>query len=210
MAPGTCNDLVIFEPFSQIQLSRSTYKLTSYVNFAPYVQSFKKFETYLVNFTNDLNSLDILKCFKEAYTTQCVWKRSKVQTFPNHYNCSESYQCSLSKQNRRIQSEIEHFGCIYYAVCGCFFNAIYHMEYHPSQHVTPNLQSSKFIKYQKTRRRACLSCKVRQYSELSTDEMKYLSKLKIALQKDSWKLHHNIIKNLSQGYLKSYWEAFSL
>ena len=51
VAPGMHEDPVMFEPLSQIHLSRATYKVTSYVDFAPYVL-FKKFETYLVNFTN--------------------------------------------------------------------------------------------------------------------------------------------------------------
>ena len=69
------------------------------------------------------------------------------------------------------------------------------MDYHPSKHVTPNPQSSKPTKYDRTRRRACSSCKMRQYFDLSTDEIKYLTKLKVALMKVNWKLHHNITKN---------------
>ena len=91
MAPGMHEDLVIFKPLSQIQLSRSTYKVTSFVDLAPYMQSFKKAEPYLVNFTNDLSSPDIVKPFKEADTTQHIWERSKVQTISNHCNCSEAY-----------------------------------------------------------------------------------------------------------------------
>ena len=52
---------------------------TSYIDFAPYVQSFKMFETYLVNFTNDLNSPDIMWHFREVDTTELA--------------CSEAYQC---------------------------------------------------------------------------------------------------------------------
>ena len=37
MAPGMCEDPVTFEPLSQIVLGRSTYNITSYVDFAPYV-----------------------------------------------------------------------------------------------------------------------------------------------------------------------------
>ena len=97
MAPGMHEDPVIFEPLSQIWPSRSTYKFTSYVDFASYMWSFRKFEAYLVNFTNDLNSPDVIKCFREAHTTQLIWERSKIQTVPNHYNCSEAYWCRLLK-----------------------------------------------------------------------------------------------------------------
>ena len=39
-----------------------------------------------------------------------------------------------------------------------------------------------------------LSCRMRQYFDLSTDEMKYLSKLEVASQKVNWKLCCNITK----------------
>ena len=35
---------------------------------------------------------------------------------------------------------------------------------------------------------------MRQYLDLSTDEIKYLTKLKVALMKVNWKLYHNITK----------------
>ena len=35
---------VIYEPLPRIVLSRSTYKITSFIEFAPYMESFKKFE----------------------------------------------------------------------------------------------------------------------------------------------------------------------
>ena len=78
----------------------------------------------MVNFTKDLNSPDITSHFKEADATWFIWDRLKVSTIPNHYNCLESYGFRLSKQNRRIQGEVEYQGRIYSAVCECFFNAI--------------------------------------------------------------------------------------
>ena len=53
---GIHADPVIFEPLNQIQLSRSTYMVTSYVIFTPYLHFFSKFETHLINVTDDLNS----------------------------------------------------------------------------------------------------------------------------------------------------------
>ena len=45
---------VIFEPQWKIKLSRSTYKVTSYVDFKPYKQSFKQFGQYMGKFLVDL------------------------------------------------------------------------------------------------------------------------------------------------------------
>ena len=72
MVPGMQEDPVIFNPLSQIQFSRSTYKVTSYADFAPYVQLFGKFEDYLINFTYDLNSPDVMSHSGEVDTTQLI------------------------------------------------------------------------------------------------------------------------------------------
>ena len=45
---------IVFEPKRKIRLSRSTYKVNSYIDFRPYQDSFKKFETYLHRFSRDL------------------------------------------------------------------------------------------------------------------------------------------------------------
>ena len=46
---------VIFEPQRKIKLSRSTYKVTSYLDFKPYKQSFKQFGQYMGRFLVDLH-----------------------------------------------------------------------------------------------------------------------------------------------------------
>ena len=194
MAPGMYEDPAIFKPLSQIWLSRSTYKVTSYIDFVPYVWSFRKFEAYLVNFTNDLNSRNIMKGFKKAHTTGLTWERSKLQVYPNHYHCLEACWCRLLKQYKKIQDEVKYLSHKYYTVCEHFFNATDHMDNHPSKHVDPNPQSSKFTNCWRSRRRACSSCKMRQYFDLSSDEIEYLSKLKVALWRVNRKLHHSITK----------------
>ena len=45
---------VIFEPQRKTKLSRSTYKVTSYVDFKPYKQSFKQFGQYMDKLLVDL------------------------------------------------------------------------------------------------------------------------------------------------------------
>ena len=41
---------VIFEPQPRIMLSHSTYKVTSFIDFMPYTEAFKKFETFFRKF----------------------------------------------------------------------------------------------------------------------------------------------------------------
>ena len=38
---------VVFEPIRHIKLSRSTYKVTSFIDFTPHIRAFDSFEKYL-------------------------------------------------------------------------------------------------------------------------------------------------------------------
>ena len=55
---GEMIEPIVFEPERKIRLSRSTYKVNSYIDFRPYQNSFKKFETYLHRFSRDLHDPD--------------------------------------------------------------------------------------------------------------------------------------------------------
>ena len=41
---------VIFEPQNKIQLTRSTYQVTTFLDFAPFINGFKKVQNYIQNF----------------------------------------------------------------------------------------------------------------------------------------------------------------
>ena len=49
---------VIFEPQPRIMLSQSTYKVASFIDFMPYGEAFKKFETFFRKFKNNINDPD--------------------------------------------------------------------------------------------------------------------------------------------------------
>ena len=55
---GEMIEPIVFEPKRKIRLSRSTYNVNSYIDFRPYQNSFKKFETYLHRFSRDLQDPD--------------------------------------------------------------------------------------------------------------------------------------------------------
>ena len=54
IAEGRGKYPVIFEPLQNIQASRSTYKVTSFIDFEPYLQYFQNFEAYLSAFKASL------------------------------------------------------------------------------------------------------------------------------------------------------------
>ena len=51
---GELIEPIVFEPKRKIRLRRYTYKVNSYIDFRPYQDSFKKFETYLHRFSRHL------------------------------------------------------------------------------------------------------------------------------------------------------------
>ena len=61
---------VIFEPQWKIKLSRSTYKVTSYVDFKPYKQSFKQFGQYMGKFLVDLRDPHYVSTLYKAGTNE--------------------------------------------------------------------------------------------------------------------------------------------
>ena len=110
---GIHADLVILQPLNQIRLSRSIYKVTSYVRLAPYQNPFKKFETYLTNMTTDLNSPYVHAHFYDLDRSHIIWGIFNLHQYPNYHNSSDTYNCRLSWQCEKMQEDvvIDHFDC---------------------------------------------------------------------------------------------------
>ena len=49
---------VIFEPLQNVQTSRSTYKVTSFIDFTPYLDYFQQFERYLEAFKTSIKAFE--------------------------------------------------------------------------------------------------------------------------------------------------------
>ena len=59
---------VIFEPLQNVQMSHSTYKVTSFIDFTLYLEYFQQFETYLEAFKTSIKAFEnnpILQEFRE-------------------------------------------------------------------------------------------------------------------------------------------------
>ena len=59
---------VIFEPLQNVQTSRSTYKVTSFIDFTPYLKYFQQFEAYLEAFKASVGAFEddpVLREFRE-------------------------------------------------------------------------------------------------------------------------------------------------
>ena len=47
---------VIFEPQNKIQLTRSTYQVTTFLDFAPFMNGFNNVQNYIRNFKEDISN----------------------------------------------------------------------------------------------------------------------------------------------------------
>ena len=58
VAEGHSKYPVIFEPLQNVQTSHSTYKVTSFIDFTPYLEYFQQFERYLEAFKASIRAFE--------------------------------------------------------------------------------------------------------------------------------------------------------
>ena len=127
---------VIFEPQRKIKLSRSTYKVTSYVDFKPYKQSFRQFGQYIGKFIHDLHDPQYVSTLynTERQAGDPVISRSpEAKTYFTQATCWQpTYRCRLQNQFIQLTREANKIHQIYLETYRKFLRAIDHMEFHPT------------------------------------------------------------------------------
>ena len=151
---------VLFEPIKYIKLSRSTYKVTSFLDFTPYIRTFNSFENYLNSLTedlNDYNKVGALKYLQErhAHRGEILNKDDmfvRIVMAPNK-NCSSNIQkecekrkkcdpvyykayltvCDIRWKFRKLASITEHIREDFGKTKQHFYEAIDHIKEKPEQ-----------------------------------------------------------------------------
>ena len=127
---------VIFEPQRKIKLSRSTYKLTSYVDFKPYKQSFKQFGQYTSKFLinlRDPNYISTLYHVDKPKGEPPIRRGVGARQFFAEASCRQTtYRCKIQNQFLQLKKEATKINQIYRETYNKFLRAIDHMEYHPT------------------------------------------------------------------------------
>ena len=109
---------VIFEPQRKIKLSRSTYKVTSYVDFKPYKQAFKQFGQYMGKFLADIRDPRYVSTLNKAGTNERdpLIKEEEVEakTFFTDVTCTQlTYRCRIQNQFIQLKKEAVKINQIY-------------------------------------------------------------------------------------------------
>ena len=128
---------IIFEPQHKIKLSRSTYKVTSYVDFKPYKQAFKQFGQYMRKFLADLHDPRYVATLYKAGTNERdpsnQGKEEEPNTFFTDDTCTQlTYKCRIQNQFIQLKNEANKVNQIYQETYRKFLRAIDHMEFHPT------------------------------------------------------------------------------
>ena len=96
--PGQQPNSVLFEPMVHIRLSRSTYKVTSFIEFAPYIQSFVNFEKYLSQFVKDIQDPARVSGFVNLLTQHrsTILSNSQAREFSKYI---QDHSCGKGRNN---------------------------------------------------------------------------------------------------------------
>ena len=173
--------MVIFEPQPKIQLTRSSYKVSSFLDFQPFLQGFQSVNEYLSNLMADINDPTY---FQKLFSP--LSNDTHIKKFLNSPTCSfHPYACELKMKPEQYQLEIQYVFKVFCAIHKKFLTAIDHIDYHPLQkHNVTRIKRSEmyniYVQY------------VTQTRELTPSEESFLNAFMKALYRINPSLHNNL------------------
>ena len=133
---------VIFEPQPKMQLTRSSYKITLFLDFQHFLQGFQSMDNYIQNLRTDINNPDYFQRLIAPFHDRQVTPLSThdtIRTFLSSPACrSRPHACQAKMKFEQFCIEINYVYKVFHAIYKKFFTAIDHIDYHPSQQVTAN------------------------------------------------------------------------
>ena len=138
---------VIFEPQNKIQLTRSTYQVTTFLDFAPFVNGFNNVRNYIKNFKKDIHDPAYFSMIRHMSTNPCVsplLDEQDLATFMQSAYCLCSpYACMTRLKIDRFLMEVNYLEDLFDVVYQKFLNAIDHIDYHPTMQNAPITNRSR-------------------------------------------------------------------
>ena len=128
---------VIFEPQPKIQLACSSYKVTSFLDFQPFLQGFLSVNNYLCKLWTDVNHPSYFQHLFLPFAHVLIdptLNDTHIKDFLNSPACHHHpYSCQAKMKFEQFKWEIHYVikvFCVTYKKC---LTAIDHIDYHPSQ-----------------------------------------------------------------------------
>ena len=145
--PQNKNDSVIFEPQLNMQLTRSSFKITSFLDFQPFLQGFQSVDAYIRNLMMDIaDPTYFRRLVAPFHDTQFTisTNKSNVMKFlksPGYADCP--YACHSKLKFEQYCVEIQYIYKIFCTIYKKFLTEIDHIDYHPSQQPNKNINRVK-------------------------------------------------------------------
>ena len=150
--PNKWTHSIIFEPQPQIQLTHSSYKVTSFLDFQPFLQGFQNVKSYLDKLWTGI---------QDPYHFQCLFlpiaqlpidltvNNSHIERFLKSPLCAKHpYGCQAKLKFEKFKWEIHYILQISHATYRKFLVAIDYLDYHPSQAPTNATRIKRSLIYE--------------------------------------------------------------
>ena len=115
--PGSRIEPVIFEPQRTIKLSRSAYKVNSYIYFKPYKETFKQFGHYMNRFIIDLHDPHYVRTLYNVDRPEGeppIKIGMNVKKHFRTFSCKQAmYKCRIQNQYLQPKQEAVKVNTIY-------------------------------------------------------------------------------------------------
>ena len=142
---------VIFKPQPKIQLTHSSYKVTSFLDFQPFMHGFQSVSNYLDNLWTDIQNpyhfLYLFIPFAHIQINPTV-NDSHIEKFLKSSACKQCpFSCQAKMKFARFKWEIHYIIKIFGAIYKKFLTAIDHIDYHPSQMQSNITRAKRSVAY---------------------------------------------------------------
>ena len=143
---------IIFEPQPQMQLTRSSYKVTSFLNFQPFLQGFQNVKHYLDQLWTDIQDPFyyeyLISPLIQHIPIDPSINNSHITIFKNSHLCVQHpYECQTKLKFKKFKWEIQYIIQVFHAIYRKFLVAIDHLDYHPSQTLTNMSRFKRSVMY---------------------------------------------------------------
>ena len=156
---------VIFEPIENVEFSRSVYKITSMVDFSPYVEYFIKYDQYITKLYRDLRNKEKVKIItspfkllkERNYTSYLPLQLANVDCDrPDvceknpHKDCYHWYVsvCMSQKHYKQLLKETRHVKEVFDTLKGSFYEAINHHEEKLEKELDDRKMTRSVVRYE--------------------------------------------------------------
>ena len=167
-----------------------SYKVTSFLDFQPFINGFQSVNNYLDNlwtYIQDLYYFQYLFVPIAHIKIDLTINNSHIEDFLKSHACNQRpYACQAKMQFEKFKWEIHYIMKVFHATYKKFLTTIDHIDYHPSQMQSNMTQTKRSVTYD------IYGCYHSQTTILTPSEENFINAFMEALYKINPSLHKNL------------------